>query len=1613
MKRFLCLLLVVFSLAVKMSHAQYDPHPRGTYYNEPFRGQFHFSPKTEWMNDVNALIYLDGKYHMIYQWGKKIRHGGYATSKDLLHWKDEGVALIPQETFLPKAAARNVSGAQVYSGSGVVVSGPTAEKITGSPKEAMVAIYTGTKCGTCLAWSNDGGATWHDYRKNPVANPTGGANPRDPCVFMYEPTRTWILAIYEKGTTFYGSKDLIKWEKLSNINFGYECPDMFELPLDGDKNKMKWILQDANGSYLVGRFDGKTFTPEQEKLVMDVGPDFYAAQTFYRPNMPTEALIQIAWNDHWNGGIGEKPWERNATFPVAVGLVTYEGKMRITRTPIPAIKTLYKKTRAWQNKTITEAAKGGNLFKGITSKAFDLTVQFDLTGATARAITFKIANRVITYDIAKQTLLGKALKPDAQGRLTIRMLVDWGQLEVFSAGGVFSYSQQFPFTPDDASLSLHADGGEVKLVSMALHDVAGTWPDADEQAAVPAPLNKPATMEWTPATGQLKLFYNEAEILDAQVTAVDAQGKAVDGGVVLLAPKIETSGEKVTQRLRLSVNTSRQDVSLLVKAAVSGSEEAFPAETQSEAQKRFPYVRNSVGMSRNLRNNAVYDRRWDWVVSGPADGKTKIEPMGEKKERMRFSLESRGKTIELTFKPRFYQKHHGFKYFEPWTYKVWKGSLTGYCTWWAYRHSFTQDVLDDMLKLFVEKRLPDFGYDYMQFDDAYQHGNGSCPENWLNWNKKFPGGWRYAIKAIRDAGMKPGIWVHRIHRPSDPHVKDIAAAHPDWFVRKADGSLVMHHGFYMLNTTHPEAVENMIRKLYRGLAEQGWDYVKIDGTGDLLRAYQNKLCTDFFKTHPTTPEASLRAWDVVAREELGPDVYILACHTVGNARKVIGLVDGARLSNDGFQPRTLAQYNHLEGVLWRGDADHCDILGMWYMDEDARMPVFGVKEPVLARTVIRPAVCTMSGSVLMLSDKVEAYRDDGNIEGMKRSAPVLDTVPGQLYGNGRVAMPWWLQEIDRPFDHWSVLARIQWGVKREKEWVFDYRGMPEKEIKFADIGLPDDREYVVFEFWSQTFLGRCRGAFTAPAMDENNGMQVFAIREARPHPWVLSTTRHLTQGGVSLLDEAWDGKKKILSGKSALVIEDPYVLTVHTPAGFRVARVEVDGEKAAFTQQAEIAKVSVTPSASRTASWKIYFMSDTAPAGKKVQAAIQRPPMGWNSYTGYSIAVTEAELLKNIDYLSEHLLRYGYDTVTVDNGWFLSGQGKGITMALDEYGRPESHPHFFPRGLKYVIDYAHKRGVKFGIWLLRGINRRAVDENLPVAGTKYRMQDIVNRKSRCPWAIAPWWNYGVDMTKPGAQAYYDGLIRKYAVMGVDFIKFDDIVPNPDEVAAVAKAIARCGRRIILSLSPGDHIKVAHSDAYKKANMVRITSDIWDHRGSLETTFRRWEAMQDYTGPAMGSFLDMDMICFGRLYVTGKNGGWDCKFTEAQKRTFMVQRALAASPLMLGGVLYSMDKFSLGLFSHPEILACNRNAVIGKLVHRAGKVDVWKTPALGGGDSGWIGIFNRDGKAKATVGVDLPMLGLKGNKQYAITDIWTGKPLSVGSRHSFEIPPDGVIFLRYR
>ena len=430
--------------------------------------------------------------------------------------------------------------------------------------------------------------------------------------------------------------------------------------------------------------------------------------------------------------------------------------------------------------------------------------------------------------------------------------------------------------------------------ALALFAIAVSAASAGEVAPPP---NVPAEARWDAKSGTLSLRYHGATILDATISTEDAAGRAVAGSEVKLEPS-DTPGEKVEQRLKFIPAKPQEGVKLVLRGTASGSEEAFPVETNSPAQNRFPLVRTSVGLSRNLRNNAVYDRCWDWVLIGPADGATCIQPKAANQQRIEFSWESRGANLELVFRPRFYQKHKELAFFEPWTYRVWRGTVTGYCSWWAYRDGINQQVLDALVDVFAAKKLPDFGYKYLQFDAGYAPGGGG-PKSFLEWDKnKFPGGAEYAVKKIKSVGMNPGIWVHRVYRSYvDRYLPDIGKQHPDWFVTKADGSIYQGgYGIWTLNTKNKEAMEAMVRPLFRTLRQQGWDYVKIDGAGDVMYSDKEKPAADHFKRIGSTPEQSLRDWDRVAREELGKDIFILTCWGVGPGRASIGLVDGCRLA---------------------------------------------------------------------------------------------------------------------------------------------------------------------------------------------------------------------------------------------------------------------------------------------------------------------------------------------------------------------------------------------------------------------------------------------------------------------------------------------------------------------------------------------------------------------------------------------------------------------------------------------------------------------------------------------------------------------------------------------
>jgi hypothetical protein len=407
------------------------------------------------------------------------------------------------------------------------------------------------------------------------------------------------------------------------------------------------------------------------------------------------------------------------------------------------------------------------------------------------------------------------------------------------------------------------------------------------------PPNEPATAKWDAATGELTLEYHGVKILRAAVAAKDADGTNV---AVKLDSKADIADEKVEQTLAFTLAEPKEGVTLVLTGSVVGSGEAFPAETDSEAQKRFPYIRNSVGLSRNLRNNAIYDRRWDWVLIGPADGATRVTPKIDGENQRTFGIQCKGADLQLAFRPRFYQKHKNLRYYEPWTYTVREGSITGFCTWWAYKGGITQDTIDNIVTVFKEKNLVDYGYEYLQIDAGW--ATGTSPEGYLNWNNKFPGGPQYIVRKIKEAGMKPGVHTAVVFRPGDKIVDRMAKEHPDWFLQTPDGS-VLNKGTYTLNPFNEAALDGLIRPTYRGLKEQGWEYVKIDGEGNLM-AWGYSEYPEYFKKHGTTPGDALRSLNRAACEELGDDLFVLGCWSV--RPELIGIVEGCRLGRVGYGP---------------------------------------------------------------------------------------------------------------------------------------------------------------------------------------------------------------------------------------------------------------------------------------------------------------------------------------------------------------------------------------------------------------------------------------------------------------------------------------------------------------------------------------------------------------------------------------------------------------------------------------------------------------------------------------------------------------------------------------
>ncbi len=394
-----------------------------------YRPSYHFTPLYGWMNDPNGMVYKDGEYHLYFQynpygskWGNM--HWGHAVSKDLVHWE-----------HLDPAIARDPVG-HIFSGSSVIDKKNTA----GFGKDAIIAIYTNSSENLgqvqCIAYSNDNGRTFTKYEGNPVLTPFDGLKDfRDPKVFWYEKGKCWYMIVSaDKETRFYKSKNLKKWTYVSAFGKGlgqqpcqYECPDFFQLPVNGDKKKMKWVMTmninpgcwfgGSATEYFVGDFDGKNFTcPDAHDVKwLDWGKDHYATVTFSNTG---DRVLGITWMSNWQYA-NLTPFKQNRGangLPRELKLYENNGKYYVSENVAPEIYALRKETKDLADASVADAKD----FAGVAANmngAFEIEADItpDANGIAGIEISNNKRERTLIYFDMKQ---GKVVMDRTESGLT-------------------------------------------------------------------------------------------------------------------------------------------------------------------------------------------------------------------------------------------------------------------------------------------------------------------------------------------------------------------------------------------------------------------------------------------------------------------------------------------------------------------------------------------------------------------------------------------------------------------------------------------------------------------------------------------------------------------------------------------------------------------------------------------------------------------------------------------------------------------------------------------------------------------------------------------------------------------------------------------------------------------------------------------------------------------------------------------------------------------------------------------------------------------------------------------------------------------------------------------
>lgn len=514
MRVFSCLIVmasVVISCTEKVTENQSETSLGA--YDETFRPQYHFTPKSGWLNDPNGLVYNDGSYHLFYQyyphaivWGPM--HWGHAVSTDMVHWTHRPIALQPDKQGL------------IFSGSAVVDKNNTS-RFGKDGKTPLVAIFTyhnmqGEKGGgdsfqtQGIAYSLDNGDTWTKYEGNPVLPNKGIRDLRDPKVFWHKETESWIMALVAGDyVKFYRSKNLKEWENISDFGKDqgskggvWECPDLFKLKIEGSEEE-KWVLIISIGTggpnggsatqYFVGDFDGTHFTSDQvEHKWLDWGTDNYAGVTYN--NAPDGERIFIGWMSNWQYALKTpaSTWRSGMTLPRKLSLHHRNGDYKLLNYPLPTVANI-----SSEEKMKTVSISSGDMYSTMNPSLGESNVSFTVPKTNFKMTFSNKADEktVLIFDAESSLLmldrtasgltnfnyefgnkLHYAAMKDLPEDLRFSIFLDRSSIEVFVNDGQYAMTDQlFPSKPYTNLVIENLSTSEIQIKDLKISSMKSIW----------------------------------------------------------------------------------------------------------------------------------------------------------------------------------------------------------------------------------------------------------------------------------------------------------------------------------------------------------------------------------------------------------------------------------------------------------------------------------------------------------------------------------------------------------------------------------------------------------------------------------------------------------------------------------------------------------------------------------------------------------------------------------------------------------------------------------------------------------------------------------------------------------------------------------------------------------------------------------------------------------------------------------------------------------------------------------------------------------------------------------------------------------------------------------